>query len=230
MFRTDNWYQLYHTFLFRDFLFGLLLHFSPWHSGTLRNSAAPAPAPAAAPAPAPAAPAAALAPIGGACRALCAAKEALKKRRVALSLEEQHVACVMRPAARLFRPILRAATIVSGARYQCSADRKTFATPWPLPESSISPKLFNDSARNGVRSALAAFDVTKPVAAAATPPASWYLEPSFAQAELLGVFSKTWQLVCRADQVSLPGSFATSFIGSDPVNAPPTTHCPHCTP
>ena len=105
-----------------------------------------------------------------------------------------------------------------------------FATPWPLPESTISPKLFNDSSRNVVRSALAAFDASKPVAAAATPPASWYLETSFAQAELLGVFSKSWQLVCRTDQVSQPGSFATSFIGSDPVIAPPFPLLPHLLP
>ena len=52
------------------------------------------------------------------------------------------------------------------------------------------------------------------VAAASTPPASWYFDdtavPSLEEAR---VFGRSWQAVGRADQVAIPGSYFTGTVG-----------------
>ena len=57
---------------------------------------------------------------------------------------------------------------------------------------------------------IARFDPDLALEEAWTPPASWYVEPGFLEVEAETVFSRHWLCAARADQVSEPGSYATS--------------------
>jgi choline monooxygenase len=52
------------------------------------------------------------------------------------------------------------------------------------------------------------FDCDAPIAAAATPPKSWYVEPAFLELERAKVFARTWQYACPLDLLREPGDFA----------------------
>ncbi len=56
-----------------------------------------------------------------------------------------------------------------------------------------------------------------PLDHALTIPASWYTNKSFYELELKTVFSRSWQLVARLDQVSQPGQYVTSDIAGEPI-------------
>jgi hypothetical protein len=51
---------------------------------------------------------------------------------------------------------------------------------------------------------------------AATPPASWYTDPRIADLEQRTVFSRSWQVACRAAQVKEPGQYVTGEIAGEP--------------
>ena len=67
-----------------------------------------------------------------------------------------------------------------------------------------------------VHNILATYDANAPLAEASTIPAPWYVDSRIAELEARTVFSKTWQLVGRVEQVEAPGQFVTS----DPVALP----------
>ncbi len=52
---------------------------------------------------------------------------------------------------------------------------------------------------------------------ASTLPSEWYMEPALLEQEKERVFSRTWQLVGRAEQVAAPGDYFTASIGHEPV-------------
>src|ERR1022692_95996 len=52
---------------------------------------------------------------------------------------------------------------------------------------------------------------------ASTIPAPWYVDPRIAEMERLSVFSKTWQLVARTDQLQEQGEFVTTRLAGEPV-------------
>ncbi len=52
---------------------------------------------------------------------------------------------------------------------------------------------------------------------ASTIPSSWYLDSEMLETERLTVFSATWQLAARLDQLAEPGSFVTTEIAGEPV-------------
>jgi choline monooxygenase len=52
---------------------------------------------------------------------------------------------------------------------------------------------------------------------ASTIPAPWYVDARIAELEAQTVFSKTWQMVGRAEQVEKAGQFVTSSIAGEPV-------------
>jgi len=54
---------------------------------------------------------------------------------------------------------------------------------------------------------------------ASTIPAPWYVDPRIAELENLTVFSKTWQVIGRADQVSKAGQFVTATLAGEPIVA-----------
>lgn len=55
------------------------------------------------------------------------------------------------------------------------------------------------------------------LARAQTPPADWYFAPSMLAREREKIFSRTWQLVGRAEQVAEPGQFFTATVADEPL-------------
>lgn len=70
---------------------------------------------------------------------------------------------------------------------------------------------------NSVRDILAAYDANTPLAEASTIPAPWYVDPRIAELEARAVFSKTWQMVGRIEQVEKPGQFVTATVAGEPI-------------
>jgi len=66
---------------------------------------------------------------------------------------------------------------------------------------------------------LASYDDKAPLAEALTIPAPWYVDSRIADLEKLTVFSNTWQMVGRADQVANPGQFVTATVAGEPIVA-----------
>ena len=61
------------------------------------------------------------------------------------------------------------------------------------------------------------YDPAAPLSEASTIPAPWYVDPRIAELEARTVFSKTWQLIGRTDQVEKPGQFVSSTIAGEPI-------------
>jgi choline monooxygenase len=71
----------------------------------------------------------------------------------------------------------------------------------------------------GVREILASYDDKAPLNRAYTIPAPWYVDPRIAELERQTVFSKTWQVMGRTDQVEKPGQFVTATVAGEPLVA-----------
>ena len=71
--------------------------------------------------------------------------------------------------------------------------------------------------QNTLQTILATYDASAPLAEASTIPAPWYVDPRVAQLERTAVFSKTWQMIGRADQVERPGQFVTTNVAGEPI-------------
>ncbi|HJT29019.1 MAG TPA: aromatic ring-hydroxylating dioxygenase subunit alpha [Pyrinomonadaceae bacterium] len=52
---------------------------------------------------------------------------------------------------------------------------------------------------------------------ASTIPSAWYIDKDFYDHELQTVFSQSWQLAARADQLTEPGKYVTTDIAGEPV-------------
>ena len=61
------------------------------------------------------------------------------------------------------------------------------------------------------------YDPNLALDAASTIPSSWYTNNDFYQLELETVFSQSWQLAARADQVAEPGRYVTTDIAGEPI-------------
>jgi choline monooxygenase len=70
---------------------------------------------------------------------------------------------------------------------------------------------------SSVKDILALYNDQAPLAEASTIPAPWYIDPRIADLEAKTVFSNTWQLVGRAEQVEKPGQFITTTIAGEPI-------------
>ena len=66
---------------------------------------------------------------------------------------------------------------------------------------------------------LAQYDDRTPLNEASTIPASWYVDPRIAELERNTVFSGTWQVIGRTDQVRKPGDFLTFTVAGEPIVA-----------
>jgi choline monooxygenase len=64
---------------------------------------------------------------------------------------------------------------------------------------------------------LGIYDTKAPLETAWTIPAPWYVDPRVADLELRTVFSKTWQMVGRTDQLAKPGQFLTAELAGEPI-------------
>ena len=71
--------------------------------------------------------------------------------------------------------------------------------------------------QSSIEQILSAYDDRAPLAQASTIPAPWYIDPRLAELERLNVFSKTWQLVARTDQLQKPGQFVATTVAAEPV-------------
>ena len=66
---------------------------------------------------------------------------------------------------------------------------------------------------------LAGYNDKAALSDAYTIPAPWYVDPRIAELERQTVFSKTWQVIGRADQVEKPGQFVTATVAGEPLVA-----------
>ena len=64
---------------------------------------------------------------------------------------------------------------------------------------------------------IAQYDPGLPLDHAATIPSSWYTNKDFYALELKTVFSHSWQLAARVDQVTAPGNYVTTDIAGEPI-------------
>jgi choline monooxygenase len=68
-----------------------------------------------------------------------------------------------------------------------------------------------------VRDVLNLYNPHDPLEEAWTIPAPWYFDPRIAELERASVFSSTWQVVGRADQVRDNGQFFTADLAGEPL-------------
>src|SRR5579864_685903 len=66
---------------------------------------------------------------------------------------------------------------------------------------------------------LASYNDKTPLSEASTIPAPWYVDPRIADLEVQTVFTNSWQVIGRADQVGHPGQFVTSSVAGEPIVA-----------
>jgi choline monooxygenase len=64
---------------------------------------------------------------------------------------------------------------------------------------------------------LSSYNDKAELADALTIPGPWYVDPRIADLESKTVFSNSWQMVGRADQVEKPGQFVTFTVAGEPV-------------
>ena len=68
-----------------------------------------------------------------------------------------------------------------------------------------------------VQEILASYDDRASLSEASTIPAAFYVDARIAEIEARTVFSQTWQLVGRVDQVEKPGQFVTATVAAEPI-------------
>jgi len=68
-----------------------------------------------------------------------------------------------------------------------------------------------------LREIIETYDADAPLNEAWTIPASWYVDERVLELERRTVFSRSWQVVGRAEQVSAPGGYITSELAGEPV-------------
>jgi choline monooxygenase len=73
--------------------------------------------------------------------------------------------------------------------------------------------------QSSVEEILASYNDRAHLSEASTIPAPWYVDPRIADLENLTVFSKSWQMIGRADQVQKPGQFVTATVVGEPIVA-----------
>ena len=66
---------------------------------------------------------------------------------------------------------------------------------------------------------LDSYDAGAALAEASTIPAPWYVDERIAELERQTVFSRSWQVVGRADQVGKPGQFVSATVAGEPIVA-----------
>jgi choline monooxygenase len=71
----------------------------------------------------------------------------------------------------------------------------------------------DDSLRNIING----YDPNAPLAEASTIPASWYTDERVFELERQTVFSRSWQVAARLDQLREPGHYVTTEISGEPI-------------
>jgi choline monooxygenase len=68
-----------------------------------------------------------------------------------------------------------------------------------------------------LRDIIAGYNPNAPLSEAATPPASWYVDPRIFDLEKRTVIPHSWQIVARAAQVRDAGQYITAEIAGEPI-------------
>jgi choline monooxygenase len=68
-----------------------------------------------------------------------------------------------------------------------------------------------------VKQIIESYDAGAPLSEASTIPASWYTDPRVFELERRTVFSNSWQMVARADQLREPGQYITHELAGEPI-------------
>jgi choline monooxygenase len=68
-----------------------------------------------------------------------------------------------------------------------------------------------------IRQIIKNYNPNVPLTEASTPPASWYSDPRILELEQHTAFSRSWQLLGRADQVREPGQYVSFEVAGEPV-------------
>jgi choline monooxygenase len=71
--------------------------------------------------------------------------------------------------------------------------------------------------QTSIEQILSSYDDHASLSQASTIPAAWYVDPRIAELERFNVFSKTWQLVARTDQLKAPGEFVATTVAGEPI-------------
>src|SRR5437879_11961195 len=71
--------------------------------------------------------------------------------------------------------------------------------------------------QQSVQEILSRYNDSAPLPEASTIPAPWYVDDRIAELEAKTVFSKTWQMVGRIEQVEKPGQFVTANVAGEPI-------------
>jgi len=70
---------------------------------------------------------------------------------------------------------------------------------------------------NQLRDLIDSYNPTDPIDRAFTIPSSWYTNIDLYNLELQTVFTNSWQLAARIDQLERPGQFVATDVGTEPV-------------
>lgn len=68
-----------------------------------------------------------------------------------------------------------------------------------------------------VKEIIEGYDPNHPLATASTPPSTWYTDPRILELEQQTVFSRSWQLIGRSEQVHEPGQYISCEIAGEPI-------------
>src|SRR5207248_11188495 len=71
--------------------------------------------------------------------------------------------------------------------------------------------------QQSVQEILSRYNDSAPLPEASTIPAPWYVDDRIAELEAKTVFSKTWQMVGRIEQVEKLGQFVTANVAGEPI-------------
>src|SRR5713226_7244583 len=70
---------------------------------------------------------------------------------------------------------------------------------------------------SSLREIIEHYNPNTPLSEASTPPASWYIDPRIFDLEKRTVFSRSWQMIGRADQIREPGQYITCELAGEPI-------------
>src|SRR5947209_13963390 len=73
--------------------------------------------------------------------------------------------------------------------------------------------------QQSVQEILSRYNDSAPLPEASTIPAPWYVDDRIAELENKTVFSNSWQMVGRAEQVEKPGQFVSAVVAGEPIVA-----------
>jgi choline monooxygenase len=71
--------------------------------------------------------------------------------------------------------------------------------------------------KDSLKEIVSAYNADARLAEASTIPASWYTDERVFEIEKQTVFSQSWQMAARVDQLTQPGSYVTTEIAGEPV-------------